>query len=294
MAQDQIRRAAELIKQGEKGQAGQILRGVLRQDQNNAQGWWLLSLTQEDQDKAVRCLERVLSIDPNHAGAKKRLAKLRPQETIVDDALPDFEPVAASSRGKAKNDDAYWSKLSEAPKKRATQRTWVERTGRSLIVRFAFVIIIGIGAMIFGFVQNSTLRDSNGNTPTDVALLYERAYWLEDYEQMVDLTCPTFRSYTDELWQNSFSIQDGVRPADLTANFDDLRSRRIRLEPPISPNEATVAFYGSVSYAAYGEAYFYDFDADIEAQGGEVWIGHNLKRVEGEWLICDGPDLIEF
>lgn len=298
MAQEQMRRAAELIKRGEKRQAGQILRGILRQDQDNAQGWWLLSLTQEDRDKAIRCLERVLAIDPNHAGAKKRLAALRPEEVIVDDGLPSYVPAqdgaGTASTAKSNNDDDYWAKLREAPKQRTKQRTWVDRIGRSLMIRFAFLVIFGIGAIVFAAVQDNTLQDINGNTPVDVAMRYEEAYWIEDYGVMVNLTCPSFISYTEELWQSSYTYANGKPPSDLSADMSDVRPRRIRLEPPLVGNAATVSFTGSVTWRAFDEDHFYSYDDDITDQGGDVWIGHNLRRIDGEWLICDGPDVINF
>lgn len=285
MAQEQMRKAADLIKQGEKGQAGQILRGILRSDQKNAQAWWLLSLTQEDNDKAIRCLERALAIDPNHQNAKKSLAKRKGNQTFAE-ALPDYEPTA--QKRKASEDEDYWNKLKAAPKKRASQRTWMERFGRSMMFRVVIFAIIAGGAAIYGLFLDSSVEDVNGNSPSDIALKYEEAYWVENYNVMVSLTCPGFESYTNEIWANTYTAQFDARPSDLSVDMGGIQVEELRRRP----NEATIGFGGVVTWTAYGEAQRYDYDEEVAAQGGDVWIGHNLRRVDGAWMICDGPDVI--
>ena len=79
MAQDQLKRAYALYKGGETNQASMIVRGVLREDPQNAYAWWLMSHLVNDQEKVIKSLERVVKINPNHTKAREKLTRLKNQ-----------------------------------------------------------------------------------------------------------------------------------------------------------------------------------------------------------------------
>ncbi|MEL6527652.1 MAG: hypothetical protein AAFQ07_18275 [Chloroflexota bacterium] len=59
MAQDQLKQAFALIKQGNKAEASTLIKSVLREDRNNPNAWWLMALVVEDDDKRIRAAKKV-------------------------------------------------------------------------------------------------------------------------------------------------------------------------------------------------------------------------------------------
>ncbi|MEL6306895.1 MAG: hypothetical protein AAFV98_08455 [Chloroflexota bacterium] len=118
MAQDQLKQAFALIKQGNKAEASTLIKSVLREDRNNPNAWWLMAMVVEDDDKRIRAAKKVLELKPDHIGATKLLTRLAPQELPNNDAddffavdadgaksLPDID-VPAKPKRKAKREDS--------------------------------------------------------------------------------------------------------------------------------------------------------------------------------------------
>src|SRR5690348_17166664 len=107
MSETQLRDAYTLMKQGDKRGAAQLVQEVLRQDKSNVNAWWLFANVLEDEEKVVKSLEKVLALNPEHPGARKKLAAMRPEYAHL--AAP-----TTAEKGKSKTDQksaAYWSKL---------------------------------------------------------------------------------------------------------------------------------------------------------------------------------------
>jgi len=68
--------AYQLIKQGQRQQAGQIIKAVLKTDPQNTDAWWLMAHAVTKPELVRRALETVLKYDPNHQKARAMLAKL--------------------------------------------------------------------------------------------------------------------------------------------------------------------------------------------------------------------------
>lgn len=58
MAEQKLREAFELMKQGERNQAMMIIRGVLRENRQNVDAWWLMANLLEDEDKILKVSTR--------------------------------------------------------------------------------------------------------------------------------------------------------------------------------------------------------------------------------------------
>ncbi len=89
--EDDLKRAAESIRAGDYGTARLILIETLRLYPNSEDGWLLLSYALEDTEEKLRCLERVLHINPDNQLAHHRIAKLAPSRPIPSAEGP--EPV---------------------------------------------------------------------------------------------------------------------------------------------------------------------------------------------------------
>ena len=70
--------ALAAARQGDLATARTVLKQLLKQEPQNIDAWLLGAQVVETNLDAIRCYERILKIDPNHAYAKQKLAQLRP------------------------------------------------------------------------------------------------------------------------------------------------------------------------------------------------------------------------
>lgn len=92
MAADKVQQAVALIKSGDRQSGQRLLAEVLRVDPRNETAWlWMSTLV--DAEKQRRCLEKVLSLNPNHPQARELLARLAPPVPITQSSsAPVPEP----------------------------------------------------------------------------------------------------------------------------------------------------------------------------------------------------------
>ena len=72
-----LRAAIAAIKAGSKPEAQQILKTILQAEPKNVQAWLLMTKTGLNADQRIKCLERVLTIEPDNQVAKDGLAKIK-------------------------------------------------------------------------------------------------------------------------------------------------------------------------------------------------------------------------
>jgi hypothetical protein len=86
----QLVEAYELIKAGQRTQAGQLLRDYLSAQPNDPNGWWLMAHAVSKPEAMQKCLEKVLELDPGHTKARDKLARVQAQlAPAVDFVMPD-------------------------------------------------------------------------------------------------------------------------------------------------------------------------------------------------------------
>jgi ferric-dicitrate binding protein FerR (iron transport regulator) len=85
---ERLREAAQRIKAGEIAVAKALVASVLKENNRNAQAWYLAAYTYDDENRKVRALEQALAIDPQHDKALRLLQRLRPQDEL--DLLMDI------------------------------------------------------------------------------------------------------------------------------------------------------------------------------------------------------------
>lgn len=94
----QLIQAYELIKAGQRTQAGNILKAYLSGQPNDPNGWWLMAHAVSKTEAMRKCLEKVLELDPGHTMARDKLARLDAVPTfdfvMPDDLTPDSPPAA--------------------------------------------------------------------------------------------------------------------------------------------------------------------------------------------------------
>jgi len=80
----ELTEAHHLIKTGQRAQAGQVLKAYLTAHPRDPNAWWLMAHAVRKNDHVRQCLETVLKLNPNHNGARQKLAALS--------TAPDGEP----------------------------------------------------------------------------------------------------------------------------------------------------------------------------------------------------------
>jgi HEAT repeat protein len=84
-------------RSGNRAEARMLLEGVTLQEPDNAQAFLWLGFVLDEPKLAIRCLERVMELDPGNAQAKRGLAWLRSQQAGTGQALPQYLPDAELS-----------------------------------------------------------------------------------------------------------------------------------------------------------------------------------------------------
>ncbi len=102
MSADQLRRAYDLIRQGQKEEAAAILQPILKTDRGNADAWWLLANALTDPAKQIQALNQVLRLRPNDQRAEKLLGRLEAEQRAKEDAfsfpVSDDDPFSSAAR----------------------------------------------------------------------------------------------------------------------------------------------------------------------------------------------------
>lgn len=102
MSADQLRRAYDLIRQGQKEEAVAILQPILRSERDNADAWWLMANALTDPARQIQALNQVLRLRPSDQRAQKMLARLEAEQRSKEDAfsfpVSDDDPFANASR----------------------------------------------------------------------------------------------------------------------------------------------------------------------------------------------------
>ncbi|MBC7810601.1 MAG: hypothetical protein H7175_05610 [Burkholderiales bacterium] len=94
---EQLQQVYQLIKDGQKREAIDILKPIVKNDPDNADAWWLMANAVTDPDYKRRALENVLRLRPNHVKAQNMLDGLQMQ--MQDDPFADLGSPGTSAYG---------------------------------------------------------------------------------------------------------------------------------------------------------------------------------------------------
>lgn len=170
---DPLQVAYEAIQEQRLPEARRILERYLKDNPDQADGWWLYSYTVTEVSDARMALENVLRINPNYEGARELLAELNAQTGMPAGA--SF-PTSASG-GVVKQQTSSIASTSEIDEelfdfdddKSEDSRQETGRGRRVLFALIGFALLVGVVFAIFILPQ---LRDTAPqSTPTAVAIL---------------------------------------------------------------------------------------------------------------------------
>lgn len=280
MANEQLMKAFQLMKDGEKRQSLLIVRSILSEDPGNANAWWLMSHLMTDEDKEVKALERVLAIEPEHRIARQRLAKLRPE---YGNLVPDDVNTAKQSKKDALKANAnYWKKLDRRPvaSKSSSIPGWLFSRFALRIAIFLVIAIFGSVTAFFNSIQSDkALPDINGNTPQYAIETFIRAAIAEDRATIYSITCPAIRSYADSVIADFDGGYEGFT-VDFTNTVFDLEHHDYRNDRAyITLSGSALAFGSGISTTINWR--------EAAAADGYDFFGEFTAKIDGQWLVCE-------
>lgn len=81
---DRLMDAIELLKLNRREEALDLLRELIREDNNFEDAWLWMAVAVDSMDHSTLCLDNVLRVNPNNARAAHALYRLRESEIIME------------------------------------------------------------------------------------------------------------------------------------------------------------------------------------------------------------------
>ncbi|MGB7340604.1 MAG: hypothetical protein WBC91_17030 [Phototrophicaceae bacterium] len=265
MAQERLVQAFNLMKSGEKKQAQSIVIRILKDDPKNINALWLLSILLEDEQKVIRCLQRILLIDTDHQHAKQKLQTLQNTETSSKPKhkvqLSEKELFELHRKGDKKSKSDFLPMMMK-------------------VLGFVLLVIISIGLVVNSISFYSRPMVIQNSDPKDVAIQWINAQW-----QYTDENLEIVRATScEEVVTDWAEIRSSQTEAIDLSGFGDAR---------IDYSQASFATVSrsrtEIIYETFGTLLIYTendiFEQDIETLM-ETKPRIRLQVINNQWLVC--------
>jgi len=142
-----VQSAIEVAKQGYKDKAVELLKGVIIANPNDVDAWMVLAAVVDDPQRKRQCLNRVLTIDPNHQLAREELLEMNGVGTVASTA-PGEETISnANFHEQAKSPFDVQAKTSDSTNSKGSSK--VQTTQTKTFQKNLFIIFALSGFLIF-------------------------------------------------------------------------------------------------------------------------------------------------
>ena len=274
----QLKRAVQLVKTGNRQEAGRTVRDVLRVDKTNVDAWWMIANLLEDDYKALKCAEKVLQLKPDHQGAQKKVAELRQRlgqsgataaldaDTNIHETLMNYD----------------WSKLRDDPANPTISRRTEKQETRIATIALVIIGLFSLALIAAVFY----LGASPDPPPEDVARVFFVAVGQFNSGIVAERTCDRYREdnraalrtlqarvddeLRDQFGQDSDALGLRVEASDLTFEVIDRGIRR-----------ATVRATGDYEF------YIGDFAQTFSVSDSDLPPEMTLIVEGNQWVYCD-------
>ena len=195
-----LRDAAEHLTAGRKQEAREVLREALAMDRNNLATWELLWRAAYNSEEEVFSLKRMLSIDPQHAAARKRLEALQP----IGVKMGDSQPPSSTS-----------------PKRPASRRRR-RQASTLLLLLGALVSVVCVSLTGFALYRGGYIPFVFSSNLTATALAQRNA----SCQALIDKTIQASDSYCGDTTSNTACYGNNTLKAELAPNAAQRFSER--------------------------------------------------------------------
>jgi hypothetical protein len=295
MSTDKLQQAVTLIKAGDKKGGLNLLVDIVNTDPQNETAWlWLASVVPPN--KRIFCLEKVLSLNPNHLQAKQYLEKLKaseqiqanpaPQPGVAKESLPKVsEPPLSRSRSPQYWTVAFGNKLVSIILLEATQLITVD-----VIPMKAPAVLeqIGRGPLTKEWCDQNVISGANYKSINLNQILRARLL-------LNDITIAYRDNAQKELSAKIICRDDKTSDAILDALQHRLGDRFARTTQPNSRREVAGRSLLLLLFGLGGTGYCYWATLDLvgkELHGKYSGIGTLLQLIGPNGMLCIGSGVI--
>ncbi|GAB4435338.1 MAG: hypothetical protein Kow00120_02120 [Anaerolineae bacterium] len=146
-----IEAAREALEKGNREEARELLEQLLENDEYNADAWFLMYQAVDTDEERRICLDNVLAIDGEHAGARAALQLL--EQSDEEDIFGDFDPFADEAIGEAEavapGADLFFEDDVEAePARRGARASRIERLAGNRGLLIGLMALFAIGTIL--------------------------------------------------------------------------------------------------------------------------------------------------
>ncbi|MBN2388770.1 MAG: hypothetical protein JXB85_17270, partial [Anaerolineales bacterium] len=210
-----LRQASSAIKAGQKEQARRLLYPIIKNNPNNTAAWELLTGVCYNKDEEVYCLNRILTLQPGHAGARQRLESLRQAAPPAQrTASPSPQPIKAAGIPPGGTPARARPPAAPNPASRSKRRRRRDPLVYFIAACFGFscMLVGGMAAYNAGYLPlgagNNDLTSSNAQTATALA---NCQYLIDQAMQASDIYCDQIGP--NQVCYGNFTIQAELDPA---------------------------------------------------------------------------------
>jgi tetratricopeptide (TPR) repeat protein len=279
MAEEQLRKAVALMKQGEKKQASQIIQAVIKQDPDNINAWWLTANILSDQpERQKKALERVLSINPLHKGALKMMEGQETGKTVGYEPKAEREKAKPSQQAMTTQEIEFdWSKLEarDAMQKKK-EKPAIEEDRAARIAGYAmigFVAVILLVVIIFTAVP--AIQDALRTQPDTVVVNFYQSFFTGNFDEARGYMC----SEQLEAYDTMAELFAGALQ-EAHWEFSGLNAEIVEK----TSDTATVNVSGSVSIIINGQTQ--TITIEELAQNSNSDTSESLRLENGKWCMA--------
>ncbi len=226
--------AVAAAKQKDFATARTLLKQLLKQEPNNLDAWLLGAYVVESRSDAIRCYERVLQIDPNHAYARQKLSELQALPPEPAPVKHPSQPATSQPKAvQAKTASPPSATPAAPPEAKSKSSTWIFVLAGVLIV----VCCLTVGGIAIVSSGGLSSLGSPQPTPTnqqlfDVLHTNAKAGVDEDLDAYMATIHPNSPLYN----QTEDTLKDMFAQFDLNFEFYDLTVTSLK------SNEAKIHF----------------------------------------------------
>jgi hypothetical protein len=202
MAEEKLRKAFSLMKQGQNKEAIAIVQNILKEDKNYVPAWWLMTnLLADDPERQKKALERVLSLEPKHKQALELKAKL--EGKTAPKAGPRPAQAAQQQQNNMKSTEEInldWSKLEAKGRGQEKQVDEASSANTVKVVTYGMIvfvlIVVGVLAAMWAI---PAYQFSLINNPEDTILRFYNQFFQGNTGEARKLVCASEQPDFDTL-----------------------------------------------------------------------------------------------
>ena len=181
---EKLQQAIAAIKSGDERTDHQLLLDILRSDPNNENAWlWMTQAVSSDKDR-LKCLHRVLAINPNNQSAQRGLAVLQQKQARQQqESLPEV-PKEKQEKPIPEATQTLSQKVGKTPQKTKPVKKKKNRLTFYLVSTLVLVLLCCCGSSLLNLgsvptTNRSTTRPTS--TPIAEKVLYVPTGQLSKY-----------------------------------------------------------------------------------------------------------------